>query len=177
MNLFESDSNTIMYIFVGLLLLLYALLSVLKKTKQKQSGAIDFSAYQLRESVLTKNEKEFYEILKVVVRDNQVILSKVRLADIFEISKGKGSQSALNRIHSRHVDFLICQNESLRPLFAIELDDKSHERSDRVKRDDFVNQLFEKTELPLIRFRAKYRYTRDELSSGLTPILNNLDHD
>ena len=65
MNVFESDSNTIIYIFVGLLFLLYGLLSVLKKTKQKQSGAIDFSAYHLRESILTKNEKEFYEILKI----------------------------------------------------------------------------------------------------------------
>ena len=105
MKLFGSDSNTIILIFLGISILLYVLLSVLNKTKRKQSTSIDFRAYQLRESVLTKNEREFYEALKKIIKDDLVIFSKVRLADVFSISKGKGRQAALNRINSRHVDF------------------------------------------------------------------------
>ncbi|MEN7973211.1 MAG: DUF2726 domain-containing protein, partial [Verrucomicrobiota bacterium] len=34
---------------------------------------------------------------------------------------------------------------------AIELDDKSHQRKDRIKRDQFLNQVMESAGVPLIR--------------------------
>ena len=95
----------------------------------------------------------------------------VRLADIFSVDKGRGNRAALNRIESRHIDFLICQKDTLKPVVAIELDDKSHERPDRIKRDNFVNQLFDSTGLSLVRFPSKHRYTPNDVSSKLNPII------
>ncbi|UCE93519.1 MAG: DUF2726 domain-containing protein [Flavobacteriaceae bacterium] len=114
---------------------------------------------------------EFYKTLKKVINEDLIILSMVRLADIFSIEKGKGYQASLNRINSRHVDFLLCHNSTLRPVAAIELDDKSHQRSDRIKRDEFVNQLFTNAGLPLLRYPSKSYYTQDDVSSKLNPIL------
>ena len=171
MNIFDSESNLVFLIIAGGLIILSVLLSVLNKNKAKESSSINFNSYHLKKSLLTKNEIEFYETLNKVVKDDLIIFSMVRLADIFSIDKGKGFQSSLNRINSRHVDFLLCQKETLQPVLAIELDDKSHERSDRINRDEFVNQLFDSAGLPLLRYRSKNHYNPDDIKDKLNPVL------
>ena len=60
-----------------------------------------------------------------------VVLAKVRLADLIEANERHPQwQANFNRIRSKHVDFVLCDNW-LRPLLAIELDDSSHKRIDR----------------------------------------------
>ena len=172
MEILDSDSKMLI-LFVGGLILLYVFLTIFTKSKQKRQDIVNYSIYHLRKSILTKNELEFYEILERIVEGNLVICPMVRLADIFSVDSGKGSQSALNRINSRHVDFLLCQKETLTPFVAIELDDKSHQRVNRIKRDEFVNQLFEHARLPLLRYPAKQSYSVKDVGDKLNPILKN----
>jgi hypothetical protein len=171
MKIFSSESYLIIFFILGASILFYILLTILYKGKAKGTSSIDFSDYHLKESLLTKNEMGFYETLKKVVEDDLIVFSMVRLADIFSIDRGKEYQSALNRINSRHVDFLLCHKFTLKPVVAIELDDKSHERSDRIKRDKFVNQLFESAGLPLLRYPSKNRYTPNDVGGKLNSIL------
>lgn len=167
MKIFDSDTNLIFFFIFGITILFYIVQTKINKTKAKETSVINFSNYYAKKSILTRNEMEFYETLKKIVPEDLIILSMVRLADIFSIDRGKTYQTDLNRIKSRHVDFLLCQKETLRPVIALELDDKSHERSDRIKRDDFVNQLFESTGLPLLRYPSKSRYVHDDLSEKI----------
>ena len=44
------------------------------------------------------------------------------------------------KISTKHVDFVIC-DKNLRVLFAVELDDSSHDTADARKRDLFKDQL------------------------------------
>jgi len=48
-------------------------LVIKRMKKDKKIGPHDFSKYALRKSVLTKNELKFYESLKEVVGEKQVI--------------------------------------------------------------------------------------------------------
>lgn len=171
MKIFGSESYLIIFFILGASILFYLVLTILNKNKRRPSSTINFNNYHLKESLLTKNEMEFYETLKKVIKEDLIIFSMVRLADIFSIDKGKEYQSALNRINSRHVDFLLCHKDTLKPVVAIELDDKSHERSDRIKRDEFVNQLFESAGLPLLRYPSKSRYTPNDVGGRLNSIL------
>lgn len=175
MNIFDAESNLVILIIAGGLILLSVLLSFLNKNKVKESSTINFNSYHLKESLLTKNEMEFYDTLKNVVKDDLIIFSMVRLADIFSIERGNGYQASLNRINSRHVDFLLCNKDTKKPVVAIELDDRSHERSSRIKRDDFVNQLFDRAGLPLLRYPSKYRYSEDDIYGKLNPVLMNIN--
>ena len=175
MKIFGSESYLIIFFILGVSILYYILVAVLNKAKSKGSNKVNFNIYHLRESLLTNNEREFYETLKKVVKDDLIIFSMVRLADLFSIDNGKAYQASLNRINSRHVDFLLCHNDTLKPVAAIELDDKSHERSDRIQRDVFVNQLFDSADLPLLRYPSKVRYSRDDVFEMLNPILHKLN--
>jgi hypothetical protein len=69
--------------------------------------------------------------------------------------------------------FLLVEPETMQPLVVIELDDSCHNRSDRRKRDQFVDQVFARADLPLLHIRVKRSYQADELSTTLTPYLGN----
>lgn len=56
------------------------------------------------------------------------------------------------------MDFVLCDPETSRPIIAIELDDPSHARPDRIERDEMIDKAFKDAELPLLHIRAAYRY-------------------
>ncbi len=91
------------------------------------------------------------------------ICPKVSLADLFFVTRLNENKSAYNRINRKHVDFVICEPKTMNPLFAIELDDSSHERADRVERDAFVDSVFEVAQLPLLHIPAQLNYNTSEL--------------
>lgn len=72
-----------------------------------------------------------------------------------------------NKINLKHVDFLICDDETLKPLLGIELDDSTHERKDGQLRDQFVDQVFETANLPLIHIKVKRDYAISDLHENL----------
>ena len=53
----------------------------------------------------------------------------------------------------RHIDFLIVDSkQAFKPILAIELDWKYHKQYRQYKSDQFKNELFKDSNLPLIRF-------------------------
>jgi hypothetical protein len=117
--------------------------------------------YKLKQNVLSVAEIKFYKAFMEYKNDDNIVFSKVRLADIFSPAvSGKHYMAAFNKISSKHVDFLVCSKKTTKPLYAIELDDKSHQSAKVIERDDFVNKLFAQTELKLIRVQARMEYTK-----------------
>lgn len=116
--------------------------------------------------LLTKNEWAFYKGIKQVCNENNLhIISKVRLADLVEVKKEieyKDKQKYFNKIKNKHIDFVLCNPDNLAVIALVELDDKSHERKDRIERDNFVNKLCEEVGYKLIR---TYKY--DDFESVL----------
>lgn len=97
--------------------------------------------------ILTDNEYKFYrELIKIADRFNLGVLIKVRLADIIKVDEriiNKRNYAEYMRyfgkIKSKHIDFVVIDKYTLRIVTAIELDDPSHKRQDRIERDMFVN--------------------------------------
>jgi len=119
--------------------------------------------YRIRDDFLSPAEKSFYHVIKGMMGSTFTICAKVSLADIFFVIRPNENMSAYNRINRKHVDFLICESREMKPLFAIELDDSSHNRSDRIERDAFVDEVFETAELPLIHIPVRASYNTNEL--------------
>jgi hypothetical protein len=101
--------------------------------------------YQTKNRVMNNSEQALYINLQKTLGDSFIVLSKVRIEDFVEVKSGlKKSDwwSFRGRIKSRHVDFLICDISTTKPLLAIELDGTSHRNYGRVERDNFVNNLY-----------------------------------
>lgn len=120
--------------------------------------------YRLRDDFLSPSEKSFYLVLKKLLGEHLTICSKVSLGDLFFVVRPNENRSAHNRINRKHVDFLICDPRKMVPLFAVELDDRSHERADRVERDEFVDGVFEAAGLPLLHIAVRASYSTTELA-------------
>jgi predicted RNA-binding Zn-ribbon protein involved in translation (DUF1610 family) len=114
--------------------------------------------YRLRDDFLSPAEKSFYQVIKGMVGNYFTICPKVSLADLFFVTRPNENKSAFSRINRKHVDFVVCDPKTMIPLFAVELDDSSHERADRVERDAFVDSVFEAAQLPLLHIPAQINY-------------------
>lgn len=128
--------------------------------------------YRLRDDFLTKAEISFYHVLKQAAPQNTVVMTKVNLGDLFYVAKGATSpQAQRNKIDRKHVDFLLCDTHTMKPLVGIELDDSSHARADRVERDVFVEQVFRTAGLTLLRFPVKQGYQPAQIAEQIQRVL------
>lgn len=105
----------------------------------------------IKTTLLTDREREFYYYLRPIAKKyNLEIFIKVSLSDIVNVKKPhKQWQAYWNKIQAKHIDFLLC-NQNLEIVTAIELDDNSHKRADRVKRDNFIDGIFLHTKLNIV---------------------------
>jgi len=117
--------------------------------------------------LLTPAELSFFHVLERLVVPRYRVSSKVRLADLFDVKRLPGHRAALNKIIAKHVDFVVCEPATSKVLVAIELDDRSHEREDRIERDHFVNELFASNGLPLLRIPVEWSYNPVALRAKL----------
>lgn len=133
-----------------------------------QKSAAGPLPFRLRDDFLSPAEISFYHILKATLDETIAVCPKVNLNDIFFVSRPDQNQAALNRISRKHVDFLLCDSRTMVPRVGIELDDSSHAREDRKKRDALVQQVFETAGLALLRFPAQRVYNVSEIRSRLS---------
>ncbi len=103
--------------------------------------------------ILTKREYGFYLLLRQEAeRRNLLICPKVGLKDLMEVSSRKNYMKYFAGISQKHVDFVIC-DRNLEVLFALELDDRSHDTAEAGKRDQFKDRAFRAAKIPLKRVR------------------------
>ena len=103
--------------------------------------------------ILTKREYRFYQILKEVADEyGCMVCPKVGVKDLLAVTDKKNYMRYFHKIAQKHVDFVICDRD-LYVLFAIELDDSSHETRDARQRDRFKDKAFAAAKIPLKRIR------------------------
>ena len=135
-------------------------------------SAFDGGEYQLCESLLTPAELRFFQTLSVAIAGKHLIFAKVRLGDLLEVPSGTPDERAWrNRVQSKHLDFVICDRVHTRPLVAIELDDSTHRRPDRVERDEQVDRFCDDAGLPLVRFRVERAFDHRAIWERLAHVL------
>ncbi len=161
------------WIILLLFLVIISLACALFK-KKAGKGPVDFP-YQSKEVLCSPAERSFMGALEKVVGNGFRVFAKVRLADIVEVNKGLSSsarQSAFNRISRKHLDFVICDSGSLSIVGAVELDDKSHRKTVRQERDQFLDRALEAAGVPILRIKAQGAYSIKEVSSDINSTFN-----
>lgn len=146
---------------------LFAILKLLGIAAPDAPAARDFP-YQRKDYLLTRAERSFFGVLQTAIANRYLLFAKVRLADLVFIPRGTDKrQSHFNRVQSKHIDFVLCDHDVVRPLLAIELDDSSHERADRQARDGFVDSALAAAGLPILHVPARSGYNVQELANAI----------
>jgi predicted RNA-binding Zn-ribbon protein involved in translation (DUF1610 family) len=145
-------------------------------TKDAPTAGFTALPFKLRDDFLSPAEASFYQVLRAAVGDRGSVFAKVNLADLFFVSTGdhRQNRALANRVDRKHVDYLVCDLKTVRPLVALELDDQSHNRADRKTRDELVAGVFSAAGLPLLRVPVKTGYAPLEIQSLLNPYLKSV---
>lgn len=119
--------------------------------------------YAKKDYLLTQTELKFYKLLKQITDElNLVICPQVTLYEIVNIKDYKG----FSKIQSKSIDFVIAE-PNLKIKLCIELDDYTHKRGKRIKRDEFINKLFDDLGIKLIRIPVQNYYNLEELKNKI----------
>lgn len=127
--------------------------------KRQMSGKIKLP-YKRRDTLNTPMERAFYQAVSRAIGADYYLACKVRIADVLDVAfrqrhaRDQRWWRHFRVISSKHVDLVVCEPGGGRILLVIELDDRSHRRGDRKRRDRFIDRAFSSAKLPLLRFPA-----------------------
>jgi len=119
--------------------------------------------YRLREQFMSTPELALLRVLQKMVGRHYIICPKVALNDVFYIVRPNGNVHFFNKIFRKHVDFLLCEPDTLKPAFGIELV-KPVSRNETREADLFMEDLFLSAGLPLVHVQSSERYSENDLT-------------
>jgi hypothetical protein len=120
--------------------------------------------YRLREHFLTTPEVVLFRALKQMAGEHYVIYAKVALNDIFFIVRPNENVHYFNKLFRKHVDFLLCNPQSLRPQIGVELVRPIPNGGTR-STDQFMEDMFLTAGLALVQIPSNDHYDIPEIVS------------
>jgi hypothetical protein len=99
----------------------------------------------------------FYRTLVNAVPDGLTVFVKVRLMDVLFVDDSAWKEFGAPA-SGMHCDFVLADAATLDPVLVIELDDKSHWRTDARQRDGFKDTALASAGVRVLRVKAAARY-------------------
>lgn len=128
--------------------------------------------YERRDFLLTRAEHEFYDLLIKAVGHTYYVFTQVHLPTLVKHKiNGQNWYGAFRHIDEKSVDFVLCDKVNIAPKLAIELDDQSHERLDRQKRDGEVERILREAGLPLLRMENLGQFNASDLAQEIEALV------
>jgi hypothetical protein len=140
----------------------------------KKVGAGIGYPYVPAKALFSPAERSFLGVLDQAVGPGYRVFGKVRVADLALVKPGLSNsarQGALNRVGSKHVDFVVCRAADLSLVCAVELNDKSHASKRAQARDELLRNVCKAIALPLFAVPAKRAYSVQELREQLAAVI------
>jgi len=138
--------------------------------RRRTGPSPDAYPYQQSGPLFSPAERSFFGVLEDACGADFKIFGKVRVADVVAPLGGMDAshrQTAFNKISSKHFDFLLCSVSDLSVSCVIELNDRSHQRTKRQSRDQFLRGVCRAASLPLLEFTAKRNYSTQEVRDSV----------
>ena len=149
-----------------------AALMVLAVVLHQMISKNQYRGKYVAKALLTPREEQFYKNLKRAAdRLGLSVLAKVRMADLVQptadINRHKKKYyKYFGKIKAKHVDFVLCDPQTLAVRLLIELDDSTHNTKQGIERDEFVEQVYRATGYKLLRVYDS-RYLEQKIGDAL----------
>ncbi len=141
--------------------------------KDKKVNKIPYH-YKRRDFLMSRAEHEFFDVLVEAVKAQYYIFPQVHLATILDHKVvGQNWKGAFRHIDEKSVDFVLCDKAYIKPLLAIELDDRTHENDNRKERDGVVESILKEAGLPLLRFENHGHFDKADITQRIANVLVN----
>ncbi|WNL39528.1 DUF2726 domain-containing protein [Halomonas sp. PAMB 3232] len=167
------------FVFVVLMKLMLAGLSSKRtgsisdrKTSRSQALLKKGGAYHKKGALMSPSEQDVYRVLVSTYGAECYIFAQVRVVDVIEPnskkyrSKSSAYLALFRQISQWHFDYVICSKEDFSILYVMELDDPSHERPDRQRRDRILESVCADAGVELKRMWLDYRSRKIKVHSS-----------
>ena len=155
----------IIFVVVGLVLVILVKKFFPEIASENKEEKKPLYKYNRKDFLISRPEHEFFDILVETFGSKYYVFTQVHLPTILDHKVvGQNWKGAFSHINGKSVDFVICDKAYIKPLLAIELDDKSHEHEDRIERDGTVEQMLKEAGMPLLRFGNNGSFNKEEIN-------------
>jgi len=162
------DNSYVLFVVIFIAVVIIAGVKLSSGSEKRKVFKNNKYSYSTKDLVMSRTEAEFFKKLNLIVDERYFVFPQVHLSTLFDHRvKGQDWRIAFRHINGKSVDFVLCDKVTLQPMYAIELDDFTHNRRDRVERDLEVERIFREAQLPLVRF-ASVGVSGDEIIQALT---------
>ncbi|HOX30541.1 MAG TPA: DUF2726 domain-containing protein [Candidatus Paceibacterota bacterium] len=161
-------------IFGGLLVLAVLAFKFFQKPQDDEGGDFVKKGYQYKKKdfFLTRAEHQCYDALIEAAGKDYYIFPQAHLSSIVDNKViGQNWNAAFRHINGKSVDFVLCDKSYIAPRLAIELDDRTHQRMDRLARDGEVERILNQAGLPLLRLDNRGNFNPTEISQQIKAYL------
>lgn len=143
-----------------------------KKINKKEKMVKSLYHYRRKDFLISRAEHKFFDVLIESIGDRYYVFPQIHLATFLDHKVvGQNWKGAFRHIDEKSVDFVLCDKTYIKPLLAIELDDQTHQRDDRKKRDREVESILKEAGLPLLRFENHGNFDKEEITQRIFEIL------
>lgn len=147
------------------------IIEFLKPNDINNKQEINYNNFQTKKYIMTETELKFYKKLKNGLKERNInynIFPQVDLERIIQVKNNNNSDR--NRIKSRSIDFTITSEDCCKIICCIELDDYTHNKNNRIERDNFINNLFNSVNIKLIRIKVNNNYNIEEIINKIKEV-------
>lgn len=100
---------------------------------------------------MTEHEQMCFNTLMTIIDSRYLLFPQVHLEAILGFGNPNGNRKfAMRHINQKSVDFVLCDRQTFHPVLAIELNDSTHDRPWRIRRDIEVQRILAQAGLPLL---------------------------
>ncbi|NMC51966.1 DUF2726 domain-containing protein [Candidatus Kuenenbacteria bacterium] len=128
--------------------------------------------FRRKDFLLNIPERQFFEGLQQIIPAEYIVFPQIVLSNIIQVTSSKKEfWTYQNKINRKTIDFVIFEKQYIKPIIAIEYDGKTHNRSDRQERDDFVNMALESAGIKSLHIRHQKNINFEEIKNKINELL------
>lgn len=163
------------FVFVALAVLGVVSIFLSGNSEESEEKTKTQYRYAAKKWFLTPSERDFYNALGMAVGKDYRIFAQVHLDMLLdEKIVGQKWKWARAHINQKSVDFVLCDKDELLSRLVIELDDRSHEREERIERDVEVERILKEAGIPLLRIRNGRNFDPVEIARNVHELLDDV---
>ena len=129
LSIILKDMHPVFIIFLVIIIAGIVLKIFIEQFPQKIKNLYN---YKRKDFLMSRAEHEFFDVLIEVVGNQYYVFPQIHLQNILDHKVvGQSYKGAFRHIDEKSVDYVICDKAYIKPLLAIELDDRTHEWESR----------------------------------------------
>ncbi len=143
------------------------------KNKRKLFKINYIHYFESKRYIITMTELRYYkDLLKIAEKYDLILLTKVSIYDIVRIKDTLYKKIALYQCDHETIDFVFVDKKDCRIRICVQLDDPYITNKRKLKRRQFIIELFKILDINLIRLKITDEYNIENIENKIRNILS-----